>query len=417
MADQPGPGGPRPGGSGPGGSGPGAAAPGGARPDDAFGADLYGQLPDGNLVFSPASIAGMLRMALLGARGQTAAQLAAALREPAPPAAGGQAAGAGAAARAGLAALSTAVTELARGGITLGAPTTLWLQEGFPVVPEYTAALAGLAGAAVRAADFTRDAEQARQAINALIAEQTAGRISGLLGPGAVASGSRLVLASALYLRAAWAQPFPAAATGDGPFYPDYPAGTGPGPAASARTVALMRLRGRLGYLRGDGYQAVLLRYAGQRLAMAVLLPDGPLAPLERALARGGSGPLVAGAAPRPVILTLPRFRVTARLPLEQPLTGLGITDAFRPAADFTGLSPVPQLHLNRVVHQAFIDVNEQGTEAAAATAAGFARPTAVFRADPPVEVTVDHPFLFAITDTGTGLPLFLGRVTDPAAG
>ena len=107
---------------------------------------------------------------------------------------------------------------------------------------------------------------------------------------------------------------------------------------------------------------------------------------------------------------------MTTRLPLEQPLTGLGITEAFRPSADFTGLSPAPQLHLNRAAHQAFIDVNEQGTEAAAATAAGFARPTAMLRADPPVEVTVDHPFLFAITDTGTGLPLFLGRVTDPAA-
>ena len=222
-------------------------------PDDAFGADLYGQLPSGNLVFSPASIAAMLRLVLLGARGQTAAQLAAALHEPAQdepaqgepaqdepaqdepaqgepaqgePAQGGPASG-GPAVRARLAALPAAAAELTGSGITLAAPTTLWLQEGFPVKPEYTAAVTGLAGVAVRAADFEHDPERARRAINALIAEQTAGRISGLLGPGAVISSSRLVLASAVYLKAAWAQPFPATATGDAPFYPDYPAGTG----------------------------------------------------------------------------------------------------------------------------------------------------------------------------------------------
>ena len=244
--------------------------------DDAFGARLYQRLGgQGNLVLSPASIATALRLALLGARGGTAAELAAALGLAGPEQAADS-----------LRATSAVLDGLASGPLTLRAPATMWVQSGLPLRPEFTAALAGLASVSVHDTDFQRAAGAAREEINALIAEQTAGKITGLLPPSAVTAATRLVLASAVYLKAAWARPFPEAATADGPFYPE------PGRAVE---VPLMRLAARLRYLRGDGYQLVELPYAGGRLAMLIVLPDGGLAPLGDRLAAGGVAGLAGG--------------------------------------------------------------------------------------------------------------------------
>jgi serpin B len=365
--------------------------------DDSFGADLYAALPaDGNLAFSPVSIATALRMTLLGARGETAAQLATVLHLAGPQDA-----------EPGLRAVSDLLGELAGSEVTLHAPNTMWVQSGLPLQPDFTATLAQAAAVAVRDADFIRAAEQARQEINNLIAKETAGKITGLLAPGAISSSTRLVLASAVYLKAAWANPFPAAATQDGPFHPE------PGTQVS---VPVMRLRARLRYLRGDGYQAVELPYAGRRLAMVIVLPDGPPGALIRRLAAAGLRGLLTGLAVRQVTLALPRFRVTAEFTLGPVLAGLGMPLAFSDQADFSGITTAEQLAISEVVHKSYVDVDEQGTEAAAATAVSFRAVARVFDPDPPVEVVVDRPFLFAITDTTSGLPLFLGRVSDPSA-
>ncbi|HTT50660.1 MAG TPA: serpin family protein [Streptosporangiaceae bacterium] len=364
-------------------------------PDDAFGADLYRALGgSGNLVFSPGNIATALRMALLGARGETAAQLAAVVHLAKPQDAEG-----------GLLATSALLGSLAGDDLTLRAPNTMWAQSGLPVQPDFTAALAQAASAQLRTADFAHAAEQARQEINELITEQTAGKITGLIGPGGVTARTRLVLASAIYLKAAWVTPFPAAATADAPFHP-----------APGRDVPVptMRLRARLRYLRGDGYQVAELPYTGGRLGMAIVLPDGPLPPAEGRLASGGLGGLLAGLAPHQVSLALPRFRVTGEFSLRPVLSTLGMPLAFGHRADFTGITTAEPLHVDDVLHKAYIDVDEQGTEAAAATAVTIRAAARVVRPDPPVEMIVDRPFLFAITDTGSGLPLFLGRVTDP---
>jgi serpin B len=363
-----------------------------ASADDAFGADLYGRLPvTGNLVFSPASIATALRLVLLGARGETAAQIAAALHLARPDDAG-----------PGLRAVSGLLGELAAGDLTLRAPNTVWVQSGLPLEPGFTAALAAAAAGALRDADFRRHAEQARQEINQFIAEQTAGKISDLLSPGVLDPGTSLVLASAVYLKAAWAHPFPAGATQDAPFHPD------PG---SQVTVPTMRVRARLGYARGDGYQAVELPFAGARLAMVIILPDGP----------AGSPPplgaLLAGLAPRRVSLALPRFRVTSGFALRPVLAALGMPLPFSAQADFSGITTAQRLRIDEVVHKAYIDVNEEGTEAAAATAVIMTASARFMDPEALVEMIVDRPFLFTITDTDSGLPLFLGRVTDPAAG
>jgi serpin B len=370
-----------------------------AQADDAFGADLFRLLGSGggNMIFSPASIAAALRMALLGARGETAAQLAATLHLASPQGAAD-----------GLRLLSARLARLGSGDVTFRAPNTMWVQAGLPLLPQFTDALAGMA-ATVRDADFSRAADQARLEINAAIAEQTAGKIANLLGRGVIGTATRLVLANAVYLKAAWAHPFPPGATADAPFHP----GSG-----AEIVVRMMRLAARLGYRRGDGYQAVVLPYAGRELAMAVVLPDGPLAPMEEMLASGGIRGFLAGAGQQQVRLALPGFRLTAGASLRQPLQALGAGLAFsREDADFSGITAATRLWIDEVAHKAYIDVDEQGTEAAAATVMAVAGARFAVPSPPPVEVTVDRPFLFAITDTATGLPLFLGRVTNPLAG
>jgi serpin B len=166
-------------------------------------------------------------------------------------------------------------------------------------------------------------------------------------------------------------------------------------------------------YLRGDGYQAVLLPYRDTSLAMAVLLPDGPLAALRLKVAAAGIVGLLAGASRHQVTLALPRFRLEARFDLIPALERLGVALAFGAEADFSGITAAERLSISAVAHQAYIDVNEHGTEAAAATAVVMGR-NAVFQAPPPVTMAVDRPFLFAILDNATGLPVFLGQVSRP---
>ena len=373
-----------------------------AAADDMFGADLFRLLGAAgqNTVFSPASVAAALQMVLCGARGATAAQLAAALHLDGP-----------AQAADGLRLLSDLLSSAGAGGpgggVIMRAPNTLWVQAGLPLSPGFTGQLVDIAGVTVRPADFQSAPAEARAQINDLIAEQTAGKITNLLGPDAVSAATRLVLANAVYLKAAWTFPFPARATADAPFYP----GDAGGAPLSAAT---MRLTSDLAYLRADGYQAVLLPYKDSRLAMAVVLPEaGPPAALAPRLARG-LAPLLTGATRQSVALSLPKFRQRAGFGLIPVLQQLGVQDAFTSAADFSGITSAVRLFIGAVVHQAYIDVDEQGTEAAAATAVAM-RPMALRRGPEPVRMTVDRPFLFAITDTATGLPLFLGQVSRPA--
>ena len=166
-------------------------------------------------------------------------------------------------------------------------------------------------------------------------------------------------------------------------------------------------------YVRGDGYQAVLLPYRGGNLAMAVVLPDGPLAALTPVLTAGGVRGLLAGTARYEVTLALPRFRLETGFDLVAVLRRLGVQQAFTDHADFSGITEATRLLINAIAHKAYVDVDEQGTEAAAATAVSF-RPTAAFRAPQPVTMTVDRPFLFAIWYAPAGVPLFLGQVSHP---
>jgi len=365
------------------------------RADAAFGTDLYGKLAGpGSVVFSPASIAAALRMALTGARGETAAEIAAVLHLPGP----------GAAAE-GLAQLA---------GIRAGddldfrAPNVMWLQSALSVRNEFLSQLSGTAS--VERCDFSTAPEAARQVINDTVAEQTEGKITGLIPPGAIDGLTRLVLTNAVYLKALWAHQFSAQETRQKPFYPE---------RTGATPVDMMHQATRFAWHRGDGYQAVLLPYRGGPLAMALVLPDGPLSEFTGGLdAAGGVGALLDGllssGAEALVDLSLPRFRVDAGFMLKDTLQALGVRAAFTPDADFTGITTDEPLHIGAVVHKAFVDVGEEGTEAAAATGMTFQTLALARKPQPDVTLVFDRPFLFAIADMSSGLPLFLGQFTRP---
>jgi serpin B len=363
--------------------------------DAAFGTDLYRQLaPTGNVVFSPASIAAALRMALAGARGATAAELAAALHLPGPEAAAD-----------GLAQLAGIRTG---DDLTFRAPNIMWLESAASVRDDYLARLSGTVS--VERCDFAKAPDAARQTINARISDETAGKIADLIPPGVIDPLTRLVLTNAVYLKALWTQQFPAKDTKQKPFYPE---------RAQPTPVDLMHLQARLAYHRGDGCQAVLLPYRGGSLAMAVVLPDGSLSEFTDGLdGVGGVGGILAGllsdGAEHQVDLSLPRFRINAGFMLADTLQALGVRTAFTGKADFSGISDM-QLHINAVVHKAYVDVGEEGTEAAAATAVAFTALALVKRPEPDVTLVFDRPFLFVIADTKTGLPLFLGQLTRPS--
>ena len=377
-----------------------AAAP-AATADGTFSADLYRVLSAdaADTVFSPVSVAAALRMALCGARGQTAAELGRALHHDGTPRAAAD----------GLRSLSAAVANVTAGGsVTFRAPNTIWVQAGLPLLPDFTARLSEAAAAAWAEADFTAAPAAARAEINQVIAGQTEGKITDLLPPDAIGERTKLVLASAVYLKAAWLEPFAESATADAPFYPD-------GRDQPSLTVPMMHGTGSREYLRGDGYQAVLLGYRGASLVMAVVLPDGPLAALPPRIGTAGLAGLLAGATSHQVTLSMPRFRVEAAFDLVPVLQRLGVREAFGDHADFSGITEAQPLKVGAVAHQAYVDVGEHGTEAAAATAVTMLRTSAVLRRPAAVTMVVDRPFLFAIMDTATGLPLFLGQVSHPS--
>jgi serpin B len=364
------------------------------RGNTRFALDLYGKLSaeGGNLFVSPYSISTALAMTYAGARGETADQMAAVLHLPPNPGRVHEA--------------FAALKELGRGGDQLAVANRLWGQAGYHFLPEFLATTRESYGAELAEVDFAR-AEDARRRINGWVEEQTRGKIADLIRPGVLDPQTRLVLTNAIHFKGDWADPFPKAATRDAPFRLT--------PEESA-DVPLMNRRGSYRYFAGDGLKALELPYEGRDLAMLVLLPDevGGLAALERELDEANLAKWVDGLKARDVDVALPRFRMASQLSLDETLKGLGMPLAFdRARADFSGMTTQEELFIWAVVHKAFVDVNEEGTEAAAATAvvmaprsAAVPRKPAVFRAD--------HPFVFAIRDTKTGSILFLGRVVDP---
>jgi serpin B len=363
-----------------------------------FGFDLYGQLrtTGGNLFFSPCSISIALAMTFAGARGETAAQMASALRLPMQDER---------LHRAGARVLRDLAGPGAGRRNALHVVNALWPHIDLQLESEFDRVTRRLYGAGLARVDF-RAPEAARATINAWVEEQTRQRIADLLPEGSITSYTRLVLTSAIYFKGRWRAAFSEALTRPAPFTD-----------AAGRTadVPLMHQRGTFRYVESAMVQGLELPYAGDAISMLVLLPrraDG-LPALERALSAARVTEWTAALTPREVEVALPRFTMTSRFALKPALGHLGMPLAFSDRADFSGMAAAPPLKVDDVYHQAFVEVNESGTEAAAAT--GVVVSTRSFRPPAPV-FRADHPFVVLIRDHRTDSLLFAGRLAQPRA-
>ncbi len=371
---------------------------------DAFGLDLYRALSRGqtNMVFSPTSLALALAMARAGAGGQTAAEMDAVMHALA----SDEHAGWLNALDQELASRSQTATDDAGQAlpVTLRIANAPFAQEGMPLEATYLETLASRFGAGLRLVDYRSATEEARGVINAWVDERTEQRIPELLVEGVLTPATRLTLVNAIYLKAPWQTPFSAGATEEGAFT-----------RADGSTVEVpfMSTSASLSHASGDGWQALELPYLGGSLVLTLILPDD-LAGFERTLTPDGLAAITSSLVDTQVALALPRFGIETKAELATVLAALGMPTAFGDAADLSGITTAERLAISDVIHQANIDVDEKGTEAAAATAVVMrmtAMPTET------VTVRVDRPFLFALRDVPTGAILFLGRVGDPSIG
>jgi serpin B len=379
--------------------------------NSAFALELYQALKGkgGNLFYSPYSISLAVAMTYAGASGETAQQMAATLEfmleqarlHPA---------------------FNWLDTELAtRGqgaqgkdgeGFRLNIVNAIWGQKDYEFLPAFLDVLAENYGAGLRILDFRTEAEKSRLTINDWVSDQTKGRITDLIPQGAIDALTRLVLTNAIYFNAAWENPFDKKMTANGPFYLL---------DGGQVTVPMMRQAESFGYTEGGGYQAVELRYdigdlsEGGALSMVILLPGaGNFEAFEEGLQAPQVDAIINDLKNTRVTLTMPQFEFKSQFSLKDTLAGMGMRDAFSPDdADFSGMTVNPELFISDVVHKAFVAVDEAGTEAAAATAVIVG--TTSVPTEPPVEVTIDRPFIFLIRDIDTGAILFVGRVLNPA--
>jgi serpin B len=363
-----------------------------------FALALYRQLrsQEGNLFFSPYSISTALAMTYAGARGDTADEMAKALdfsldQDRLHPA------------------FAKLLADLngdpKKRGYELSVANALWGQKNFGFLPDFLNLTRNNYGAGLQQVDFMGATEAARQTINAWVEKETRDKIKELLKPGVLTGDTRLVLTNAIYFKGLWANQFKKKITQVEEFH------TAPGASVKA---PLMRLTEHFKYLDGGDFQALEMPYQGKDLSMVVLLPkkvDG-LAGLEDKLTKENLTNWLARLGKREVRVALPRFKMTKEFSLKDALQALGMRQAFVPGgADFTGMSGSGRkLFISAVVHKAFVDVNEEGTEAAAATGVVVGLTSARIIPD----FRADHPFVFVIRDTRSGSVLFMGRVTNP---
>jgi serpin B len=364
---------------------------------NAFACDLYGRLADAsedNLFLSPASISTALAMTYAGAGGDTESQMAAVLHLPRHNVHG---------AFGGMVDYVNALGEQDKFDLTIA--NALWGQRGYAFRPEFLDLLDRHYGAGLQPVDFRTDTEAARRTINTWVEQQTRDKIQDLIPSGVLTAASRLVLTNAIYFRGDWQEQFSVDRTQPLPFT------TAAGERVKTPT---MFQEARFQYAEDDTAQCLEMSYAGGDMAMTILLPrkadglSGLESRLDAAVLERWSGKLRS----RQVQVYLPKFSMTVAFQLKSALAAMGMPDAFvAGSADFSGMDGTRELFLQEVVHKAMVDVNETGTEAAAATGVVVGITSLP---PPPVVFRAEHPFLFFIRDTRTGVVLFLGRLNTP---
>ncbi|OHB79589.1 MAG: hypothetical protein A2W31_03250 [Planctomycetes bacterium RBG_16_64_10] len=363
-----------------------------------FAFDLYAQLasqrPD-NVFFSPYSIFTAFGMLYAGAAGATAAQMADVLHFELPqeqlhPAMGE---------------LVRSLNDENRAEYRLAVANRLWGQQDYPFLDSFLGTLAEQYAAALEPSDFIDQPAISREIINNWVAEQTEQKIRDLLPEGSVSPATRLVLTNAIYFLGNWRYQFDPKQTLTAPFHMA---------DGQSRTIPLMHQVAELRYGHFDQVQVLELPYAGDELSFIALLPDvvDGLAAVEADLSAERLDEYLEQLALQKVGVYLPRFEITSDFRLRDMLAALGMQDVFTTAADLSGIDGRRDLYVSQAVHKAFIDLDESGTEAAAATGI-VVEITSIH--DPPT-FRADHPFTFLIRDNVTGSILFLGRVAEPVA-
>jgi serpin B len=365
---------------------------------NAFAGDLYAHLRTrpGNLFFSPESISTALAMAYAGARGQTASEMARVFHYTLPPDQLNPAMGA-----------MLKDMNAPHPGFELHVADALWAQKDVSFLDSYLTVVQSAYGAGFHPVDFKSSPNAVRATINQWVAQQTSDKIKDLLPPGTVTPATRLVLTNAIYFKGNWVQQFNPRETKSDPFHLS--------PSQSIQ-APFMHRTGAYRYFDGASFQMVELPYKGEGLSMLVILPrkiDG-IQELESSFTAAAAGTWIEKLQrANKVNLALPRFTITQQFELSGTLGAMGMPQAFSNAADFSGMTGKRDFSISAAVHKAFVDVNETGTEAAAATGIAMmamaARPSA-----PLIPFIADHPFLFMIRDTKSGSILFLGRLADP---
>jgi serpin B len=345
----------------------------------------------GNVFFSPYSMEAAFAMLYEGARGRTADEIRSVFHFTHNDTAR----------RSSFAALYNRY-NLESQDYALRTANAVWVQKNYPVLAEYLDVLASYYMASARNVDFIGAAEQARKTINDWVAAQTGGLITELFPKGTLDGSTRLALTNAIYFKGDWLTKFDSSKTKSADFHLD------PNRTVQAKMMTIPS-KGNIKFNCAEttGLEILELPYEGNRLSMLVLLPDGAsTTALEDMLSPDNLSEWRSLLHPREIVVQLPRFEIKCKYDLEEPLKQMGMPSAFGPA-DFSGINGGHDLFVQTAVHQAYIKVNEEGTEAAAATGIGVSMGVIS-------SFVADHPFIFLIQDRETGNILFMGRVADP---
>ena len=368
-----------------------------------FAMNLYSSSasPGKNLFFSPYSIFCALALSHAGAAGRTLEQMSAVMSSPMDADKMHHLNGK-------LMASLTRSTEDAVYKLKIA--NSLWLQEGYPVIEKYLQFVEETYHAAPMVVNFETSVESARKSINKWVEDQTENLIRDLIPPDTLSELTRLILVNAIYFKGSWEFPFDEEWTEEKPFKLGVSGG-------GEKPVPMMFQTDEFQYMEEEDFQVLQLPYAGGDLAMLAVLPrevDG-LDSLEKKLTAGNLEDWISKLRRETVQVHLPKFKLSDGMMLGSVLKEMGMDEAFSPEkADFSQITQAEKIYLSEVVHQAFVEVSEKTTEAAAATAgvmAGLALPEEppkiyIFRAD--------RPFVFIIRDRYSGSILFLGRLVDP---
>ena len=366
------------------------------KDNTAFAIDLYKRLQKtkGNLFFSPYSISVALAMTYAGARGETEQQMAQALHFSA-----------GQLLHPVFSSLESELKAAQSDGILLRSANSLYPQTKYPFLEAFLGFVKEHYGADITSVDYENNLEEARVSINNWVAERTEEKIRDLIPSGMINALTRLVLVNAIYFKGNWASQFDPKYTKVAPFWvtPD-----------REIQVSMMQKEETFGYYEDENVKVLELPYIGDRLSMVILLPQqmNGLTELENSLTQENLALWTKYLPQREVQVSLPRFKINCSFMLGATLIEMGMKDAFNAnKADFSGMDGIENwLSIGEVIHQAFIDVNEEGSEAAAATA------VVIRYKSLPSSFQANHPFVFLIRDKYTGTVLFLGRLDTPKA-